>query len=42
MDELEASGIIGPQEGSKPRRVIQPSLDKKAYSYEGQEQSTDE
>ncbi|MES2344810.1 MAG: DNA translocase FtsK [Chlamydiota bacterium] len=42
MDELEASGIISAQEGSKPRRVIQSLSDKKAYSYEGQEQNTDE
>lgn len=30
MDELEAKGVIGPQEGSKPRRVIRsagPSVD---------------
>lgn len=42
MDELEACGIISAQEGSKPRRVIQSALEKKSYSYEGQEQSSDE
>ena len=24
MDELEAHGVIGPQEGSKPRQIFQP------------------
>ena len=27
MDQLEAAGIVGPQEGSKPRQVIVSSLD---------------
>ncbi len=32
MDELETKGVIGPQEGSKPRRVLHAlSLDKEIY-----------
>ena len=27
MDQLEAAGIVGPQEGSKPRQVLLSSLD---------------
>ena len=27
MDQLEAAGIVGPQEGSKPRQVLISSLD---------------
>lgn len=42
MDELEASGVIGPQEGSKPRRVITSSTEKKAFSYEGQAEDLSE
>jgi S-DNA-T family DNA segregation ATPase FtsK/SpoIIIE len=38
MDELEAKGVIGPQEGSRPRRVLHsgsaPSQEKKFFSYE--------
>ena len=25
MDELEENGIIGPQDGTKPRRILSPS-----------------
>ncbi|HSW86557.1 MAG TPA: DNA translocase FtsK 4TM domain-containing protein [Rhabdochlamydiaceae bacterium] len=39
MDELEAKGIIGPQEGSKPRRILQPGAglstqDKSSFSFD--------
>ena len=27
MDQLEAAGIVGPQEGSKPRQVLISSLE---------------
>lgn len=27
MDQLEAAGIVGPQEGSKPRQVLISDLD---------------
>lgn len=27
MDQLQAAGIVGPQEGSKPRQVLVSSLD---------------
>ncbi|HCQ72406.1 MAG TPA: cell division protein FtsK, partial [Rikenellaceae bacterium] len=27
MDQLEAAGVVGPQEGSKPRQVLVSSLD---------------
>jgi hypothetical protein len=41
MDELEQNGIIGPQEGAKPRRVIggglsQPALFDEEMSEEDQ------
>ena len=41
MDELEAKGIIGPQDGSKPRRVIQQnSSSSKGFSYEDKQEFT--
>ena len=33
MDELEQNGVIGPQEGSKPRRIIAEGMDNKKGSY---------
>ena len=27
MDQLQAAGVVGPQEGSKPRQVLVSSLD---------------
>lgn len=27
MDQLEAAGVVGPQEGSKPRQVLISSLE---------------
>jgi len=45
MDELEAKGVIGPQEGSRPRRVlhpgIAPSQDKTFFSYEMEQDTTE-
>jgi DNA segregation ATPase FtsK/SpoIIIE, S-DNA-T family len=39
MDELESKGIIGPQEGSKPRRILSAqSEDKKKPSFEMEEE----
>jgi S-DNA-T family DNA segregation ATPase FtsK/SpoIIIE len=34
MDELEVNGVISPQEGSKPRRVLVNKAEKKAYEEE--------
>ncbi len=36
MDELEENGIIGPQEGAKPRRVI-ASSQQSGYLFEEEE-----
>lgn len=41
MDELEANGIIGPQEGAKPRRVISSSSAQPALFDEEQEEETE-
>jgi len=37
MDELEQNGIIGPQEGSKPRRIIADATDGKKAAYSDSE-----
>ncbi|MCX6990128.1 MAG: DNA translocase FtsK [Chlamydiae bacterium] len=37
MDELEQNGIIGPQEGSKPRRIIADALEGKKAAYSDSE-----
>lgn len=34
MDELEMKGVIGPQEGAKPRRVIQAQNEKKGQGFD--------
>jgi DNA segregation ATPase FtsK/SpoIIIE, S-DNA-T family len=47
MDELEMKGVIGPQEGSKPRRILAsdtrfgPPLDKKNFSEKDEESYID-
>lgn len=37
VDELEACGVIGPSEGSKPRKVYLQSLQEEVSEYENQE-----
>ena len=37
VDELEACGVIGPSEGSKPRKVYLQSLQEEVSEYEDQE-----
>lgn len=42
MDELEENGVIGPQEGSKPRRVIQQGASLNASAFEEEEEEAEE
>lgn len=41
MDELEAKGVIGPQEGSRPRKIFSPH-EKNLFSYENTQDFTDQ
>ncbi|MBY0528899.1 MAG: DNA translocase FtsK [Rhabdochlamydiaceae bacterium] len=43
MDELESKGVISPQEGAKPRRILvdSPMLPKKTNTYDKQEELFD-
>lgn len=42
IDELESKGVIGPQEGSKPRRILHPGAssapDRRGYSHDKEEE----
>ncbi len=42
MDELEENGIIGPQEGAKPRRVIGSGMSQETMSFENDKEEFDE
>ena len=42
MDELERNGIVGPEEGSKPRRVLMTKAQWTALRYPVQEEEGEE